>query len=56
MFVKAFHCSGTELKLEIAFFGKMHLRIDRGKKRGTNTDNMGSVIPVDFSEESQIEV
>ena len=31
------------------------MRIDKGKKRNAYADKMGSVIPIDFNEESRIE-
>ena len=34
----------------------MQLRIDRAKVRNAYADNEGSVIPVDFSEESRVEL
>ena len=45
----------TKFNLEIAFFRNVQLRIDRAKGRNAYADNVGSVIPVDFSEESRVE-
>ena len=35
-------------------FSNMQLRIDGAKGRNANPDNVGSVIPVDFGEESRV--
>ena len=55
-FLRTYHSSGTKHNLEIAFFKMMQLRVDKARKRDAYADNMVSVIPVDFSEDSRIEI
>ena len=50
------HGCGTKFNLDITFFGEIQLKIDRTKRRDAYADNMGSLIPGDFREESRKEI
>ena len=44
------HGFRAEMSLKITFFINVKLRIDRGFRRDANTDNVGSIIQVNFAE------
>ena len=54
--VQTSHRFRTKFNQKIELFRNMQLRVVWGNRRNAYADNMGSVFPENFSEESRIEI
>ena len=54
--VQTSHCFRVKFNLKITFLGKGKVRIVSGFKKDADTDNMGSIILIDFGKKRQIEI
>jgi len=54
--VQTSHCFRAKFNLKITFLGKGKVRVNRRFRRDADTDNMSSIIPVNFGKKCRIEV
>ena len=54
--VQTSHCFRSRVNLKITFWCKGKIRVNRRFGRDRDTDNMSSIIPVNFGEKCRIEV
>ena len=54
--VQASHYFRAKMNLKITFFCKGKMRVNRGFRRDTGTNDMSGIIPVNFGEKCRVEV